>query len=90
MSVEQDAESGRQIPQELKHRRKCKPRILGPTNSKWCDNYDADDDDDDDVDGVVGRVVLGSFMFSRGKELEHWNRMMNNVDEQVVQWHSLM
>ena len=42
------------------------------------------------ADGVVGRVVLGSFMFSRGKELEHWNRMTANVDEQTVQWHSLL
>ena len=42
------------------------------------------------ADGVVGRVVLGSFMFSRGKELEHWNRITANVDEQIVQWHSLL
>jgi len=51
---------------------------------------DDDDDDDGRADGVVGRVVLGSFMFSRGKELEHWNRMTANVDEQIVQWHSLL
>ena len=55
------------------------------------------DDDDDgggggggDADGVVGRVVLGSFMFSRGKELEHWNRMTTSVNDQIVQWHSLL
>jgi len=56
-----------------------------------CDDNDTDaGGDDDGADGVVGRVVLGSFMFSRGKELEHWNRMTSNVDEQTVQWHSLL
>jgi len=43
-----------------------------------------------DADGVVGRVVLGSFMFSRGKELEHWDRMTSHANDQIVQWHSLL
>jgi hypothetical protein len=41
-------------------------------------------------DKCVGRVVLGSFMFARGKELEHWNSMVVTPREQVTQWHLLV
>lgn len=40
-------------------------------------------------DKVIGRVVLGSFMFARGKELEHWNEMVTSQRDQVGYWHSL-
>ncbi|KAK3868219.1 hypothetical protein Pcinc_026369, partial [Petrolisthes cinctipes] len=33
------------------------------------------------VDKVVGRVQLGSFMFARGKALEHWNLMLTKKRE---------
>jgi len=65
-------------------------RSASDTVRCWCDDDDDDDDDVDDVDRVVGRVVLGSFMFSRGKELEHWNRMTASANEQIVQWHGLL
>ncbi|XP_046369955.1 synaptotagmin-15-like isoform X1 [Haliotis rufescens] len=40
-------------------------------------------------DKAIGRVVLGSFMFARGKELDHWNEMVANQKEQVSHWHVL-
>ncbi|XP_066942502.1 synaptotagmin-15-like isoform X2 [Macrobrachium rosenbergii] len=40
-------------------------------------------------DNVVGRVQLGSFMFSRGKALEHWESMLARKREHVKQWHAL-
>lgn len=40
-------------------------------------------------DKTIGRVVLGSFMFARGKELDHWNEMVANQKEQVTHLHSL-
>ncbi|XP_063585843.1 synaptotagmin-15-like [Penaeus indicus] len=40
-------------------------------------------------DNVVGRVQLGSFMFSRGKALEHWDQMVARKREHVKQWHTL-
>uniref|UniRef100_X1YW52 C2 domain-containing protein n=2 Tax=Capitella teleta TaxID=283909 RepID=X1YW52_CAPTE len=40
-------------------------------------------------DKIVGRLVIGSFMFARGKELEHWNEMLANQKEQISQWHTL-
>ncbi|CAC5402146.1 SYT15 [Mytilus coruscus] len=41
-------------------------------------------------DKVFGRVILGSFMFARGRELDHWNEMVANQREQTTQWHSLV
>lgn len=41
------------------------------------------------TDKLIGRVCLGSMMFARGKELEHWNEMLSSQKEQVQQWHSL-
>ena len=32
---------------------------------------------------------MGSFMFARGKELEHWNAMAANQRETVSMWHTL-
>ena len=37
----------------------------------------------------LGRVVLGSFMFARGKELDHWNEMLSKERDQVSHWHVL-
>ncbi|KAL4239872.1 calcium ion-regulated exocytosis of neurotransmitter [Mactra antiquata] len=41
-------------------------------------------------DKVIGKVTIGSFMFSRGKELQHWNDMVSNPREQVINWHTLV
>lgn len=38
---------------------------------------------------VLGRVVVGPYMYSRGKELEHWNEMISKPKELVKQWHAL-
>ncbi|XP_033742643.1 synaptotagmin-15-like isoform X1 [Pecten maximus] len=35
-------------------------------------------------DKVLGRVILGSFMFARGKELDHWNEMVANQRDQIT------
>ncbi|KAK3579479.1 hypothetical protein CHS0354_028292 [Potamilus streckersoni] len=40
-------------------------------------------------DKVIGRVTIGSFMFARGKELQHWNEMVSNQREQITYWHTL-
>ena len=40
-------------------------------------------------DKSIGRLVLGSFMFARGKELEHWNDMVANQKELVSMWHTI-
>ncbi|PVD39243.1 hypothetical protein C0Q70_01871 [Pomacea canaliculata] len=40
-------------------------------------------------DKIIGRIVVGSFMFARGKELDHWNEMVANQREQVAHWHVL-
>ncbi|KAK2523590.1 Syt15 [Columba guinea] len=38
---------------------------------------------------LLGRVVVGPFMYARGKELEHWNEMISKPKELVKQWHAL-
>ncbi|KAM4636698.1 synaptotagmin-15-like [Discoglossus pictus] len=38
---------------------------------------------------LVGRVVVGPFMYTRGRELEHWNEMLNKPKELVKRWHVL-
>ena len=40
-------------------------------------------------ENVIGRVQLGSFMFARGRALEHWNQMMARKRDHVLQWHTL-
>ncbi|XP_072050423.1 synaptotagmin-15-like isoform X2 [Amphiura filiformis] len=40
-------------------------------------------------DKPIGRVQVGGFMYSRGKELEHWNEMASNPKDTVANWHSL-
>ncbi|XP_054773392.1 synaptotagmin-15-like [Lytechinus pictus] len=40
-------------------------------------------------DKQIGRVVVGPFMYARGKELEHWNDMVSHPKESISQWHSL-
>ncbi|XP_017551605.1 synaptotagmin-15 isoform X2 [Pygocentrus nattereri] len=37
----------------------------------------------------LGIVVIGPFMYARGRELEHWNEMVNKSQELVKQWHGL-
>ncbi|XP_059889460.1 LOW QUALITY PROTEIN: synaptotagmin-15-like [Delphinus delphis] len=37
----------------------------------------------------LGRVVVGPYMYARGKELEHWNEMLSKPKELVRRWHAL-
>lgn len=37
----------------------------------------------------LGRVVVGPYMYTRGKELEHWNEMLSKPKELVRRWHAL-
>ncbi|XP_054839307.1 synaptotagmin-15-like isoform X3 [Eublepharis macularius] len=37
----------------------------------------------------LGRVIVGPFMYTRGKELEHWNEMISKPKELVKRWHAL-
>ncbi|XP_057387550.1 synaptotagmin-15 [Balaenoptera acutorostrata] len=37
----------------------------------------------------LGRVVVGPYMYTRGKELEHWNEMLSKPKELVRRWHTL-
>ncbi|NXF92542.1 SYT15 protein, partial [Eubucco bourcierii] len=37
----------------------------------------------------LGRVVVGPFMYTRGKELEHWNEMISKPKELIKRWHAL-
>ncbi|XP_015488077.1 synaptotagmin-15 isoform X1 [Parus major] len=38
---------------------------------------------------LLGRVAVGPFMYTRGKELEHWNEMISKPKELVKRWHAL-
>ncbi|NXX83297.1 SYT15 protein, partial [Urocolius indicus] len=38
---------------------------------------------------LIGCVVVGPFMYTRGKELEHWNEMISKPKELVKRWHAL-
>ncbi|XP_035671158.1 synaptotagmin-15-like isoform X2 [Branchiostoma floridae] len=44
---------------------------------------------DEGSERQVGRVVVGPFMYARGKELEHWTEMVNNQKDMVKRWHAL-
>ncbi|XP_042546237.1 synaptotagmin-15-like [Dipodomys spectabilis] len=46
-------------------------------------------DTEGDKSHPLGRVVLGPYMYSRGRELEHWNEMLNKPKELVKRWHAL-
>ncbi|XP_076787595.1 synaptotagmin-15 isoform X2 [Arvicanthis niloticus] len=37
----------------------------------------------------LGRVVVGPYMYTRGKELEHWDEMLRKPKELVKRWHAL-
>lgn len=37
----------------------------------------------------LGRVVVGPYMYTRGRELEHWNEMLSKPKEQK-RWHALL
>ncbi|XP_060047197.1 synaptotagmin-15 isoform X2 [Erinaceus europaeus] len=37
----------------------------------------------------LGRVVVGPYMYARGRELEHWNEMLSKPKELVRRWHAL-
>ncbi|XP_077999224.1 synaptotagmin-1-like [Glandiceps talaboti] len=39
---------------------------------------------------VVGRVVLGPYMYSTGAGLSHWNDMMEAPRSAVIQWHAFI
>ncbi|KAF0872744.1 SYT15 protein, partial [Crocuta crocuta] len=38
---------------------------------------------------ALGRVVVGPYMYARGKQLEHWNEMLSKPKELVKRWHAL-
>ncbi|GIY95537.1 hypothetical protein CEXT_380231 [Caerostris extrusa] len=40
-------------------------------------------------DKIVGRVVFGSYMFVRGKPLEHWNEAISAGHKQIRHWQKL-
>ncbi|XP_026321477.1 synaptotagmin-15-like [Hyposmocoma kahamanoa] len=40
-------------------------------------------------DRLIGKFVLGSYMFARGRALQHWNAALASPMEQVKQWHPL-
>ncbi|CAG9564773.1 unnamed protein product [Danaus chrysippus] len=40
-------------------------------------------------DRLLGKFVLGSYMFTRGRALQHWNSAISSPMEQVKQWHPL-
>lgn len=40
-------------------------------------------------DKVLGRLVLGSYMFARGKARDHWNEVMSAGHRQIRHWHKL-
>ncbi|XP_068915104.1 synaptotagmin-15-like isoform X3 [Tenebrio molitor] len=40
-------------------------------------------------DKLIGKCVLGSYMFARGRALIQWNTAINNPMEQNQQWHVL-
>ncbi|KAM5142277.1 synaptotagmin-15 [Mantella aurantiaca] len=42
-----------------------------------------------DKTNLQGRVVVGPYMYTRGRELEHWNEMLNKPKELVKRWHAL-
>uniref|UniRef100_A0A3B3SHN6 Synaptotagmin XV n=1 Tax=Paramormyrops kingsleyae TaxID=1676925 RepID=A0A3B3SHN6_9TELE len=37
----------------------------------------------------MGLVVIGPFMYARGRELEHWSEMTSKPEELVRKWHGL-
>ncbi|XP_052589922.1 synaptotagmin-15 isoform X2 [Peromyscus californicus insignis] len=37
----------------------------------------------------LGRVVVGPYMYTRGRELEHWDEMLRRPKELVKRWHAL-
>ncbi|ETE69023.1 Synaptotagmin-15 [Ophiophagus hannah] len=43
----------------------------------------------DDETSALGCVIVGPFMYTRGKELEHWNEMISKPKELVKRWHAL-
>ncbi|KAK4874754.1 hypothetical protein RN001_014114 [Aquatica leii] len=40
-------------------------------------------------DKLIGKCVLGSYMFARGRALTHWNTAVANPMEPLQQWHTL-
>lgn len=40
-------------------------------------------------DELYGKVIIGSFMFSRGDELLHWQDMLSQPRTPVTKWHTL-
>ncbi|XP_054436474.1 synaptotagmin-15-like [Pteronotus mesoamericanus] len=46
-------------------------------------------DTDGDRSLQLGRVVVGPYMYARGRELEHWTEMLSKPKELVKRWHAL-
>lgn len=42
-----------------------------------------------DTEKLIGKCVLGSYMFARGKAQTQWNTAFATPMEQVQQWHTL-
>lgn len=40
-------------------------------------------------DEIYGKIVIGSFMFSRGDDLLHWQDMLSQPRTPVTKWHAL-
>ncbi|OXA62702.1 Synaptotagmin-15 [Folsomia candida] len=40
-------------------------------------------------DQSAGRIVLGSFMFARGRGLDHWTEVLSKQKEQIQYWHPI-
>ncbi|KAL1240267.1 Synaptotagmin-15 [Trichinella spiralis] len=38
---------------------------------------------------LVGRLILGGYMFTRDKPLQHWQEMLANMKTAVTEWHFL-
>ncbi|XP_022648835.1 synaptotagmin-15-like [Varroa destructor] len=38
----------------------------------------------------LGRIILGSFMFARGRALQHWIETITNAPKQMREWHCFM
>lgn len=41
------------------------------------------------TDRILGSLVLGSFMFARGRGLAHWNEMLAKPRDHIQKWHPL-
>lgn len=62
-----------------------------PSCSLLLSVYQCTGNEDEGQEGkLIGRVLLGGMMYARGKELEHWNKMICQPRTMVKYWHSLV